>query len=140
MARHFLAPLEPEEEIVLRRIAHGSVAVDKRIADRLVAQALVERVSATLRLTPLGLMRFNALPKAPLLARRRSLQAVVGYVSAVIDKAQVEVRSRQPLNRGGDATGSPAGSLPMERQPEDQDGEEYQQDDGQDRDDERHGQ
>lgn len=139
MARDFLAPLDPEEEIVLRRIAYGSVAIDKRIAERLVAQALVERASATLRLTPLGLMRFKALPRAPLLARRRSLQAVVGYVSAVIDKAQVQVRSQQPLNRGVDATPLPARSLPRERQPEDQDGEEYEQAGRQGRDDERNG-
>lgn len=106
MARQFPAPLSPEEEIVLRRIAHGSIEIDKRIAERLVAQALVERARSTLRLTPLGLLRFKALPKAPLLARRRSLQAVAGYVSAVIDRAQGQVRAqaRQPSLHGtGDA-------------------------------------
>lgn len=95
MARHSLAPLSPEEEIVLRRIAHGSIEIDRRIADRLVAQALVERAPQALRLTPLGLLRFRALPKAPLLARRRSLQAAAGYVSAVIERAQGQVRSEQ---------------------------------------------
>lgn len=125
MARHFLAPLRPEEEIVLRRIAHGSTEIDPRIAERLVAQALVERAATALRLTPLGLLRFKALPKAPLLARRRSLQAVAGYVSSVIDKAQDRVRA-QP-NHGPDATRPADRSFPMERQPEDQDGEGQQQ-------------
>lgn len=92
MARGRLAPLAPEEEIVLRRIAHGSVAIDARIAARLVALALVERAGGTLRLTPLGKLRFEALPTAPLLARSRSMTAVTGYVSAVIGKAQVMAR------------------------------------------------
>lgn len=88
MTRGLLTPLSPQEEIALRRIAYGSVAVDARDAARLVSLALVERVHASLRLTPLGRLRFNALPQAPLLGRRRSLPAAAGYVSGVIEKAQ----------------------------------------------------
>ena len=106
MARHFLAPLSPQEEIVLRRIAHGSIEIDKRIAARLIDQALVERAASALRLTPLGLLRFKSLPTAPLLARRRSLQAAMGYVSSVIDRAQDQVRAQ--------ARESPTGKSPDE--------------------------
>jgi hypothetical protein len=84
-----IAPLSPPEEIALRRIAHGSlVAVDAKVESRLLALALVQRTGTGLRLTPLGRLRFNALPKAPLLAQQRSLHAMTGYVEGLIEKAQ----------------------------------------------------
>lgn len=88
MSRGLLAPLSPQEEIVLRRIAHGSTVVDAQAMSRLMSLALVECVNASLRLTPLGRLRFNALPKAPLLARPRSVQVASDYVAGVIEKAQ----------------------------------------------------
>lgn len=89
MTGGLIAPLSPPEEIALRRIAHGSlVAVDAKVASRLVALALIERTGTGLRLTPLGRLRFNALPKAPLLAPQRSLHAMTGYVEGLIEKAQ----------------------------------------------------
>jgi len=84
-----IAPLSPPEEIALRRMAHGSlVAVEAKVESRLVALALIQRTSTGLRLTPLGRLRFNALPKAPLLAQQRSLHAMTGYVEGLIEKAQ----------------------------------------------------
>lgn len=88
MTRGLLAPLSPKEEIALRRIAHGSFVVDEQVASHLIALALVERTSSALRLTPLGRLRFNALPKAPLLSQPKSIHAVNGYVEGLIEKAQ----------------------------------------------------
>lgn len=88
MTRGLLAPLSPKEEIALRRIAHGSLILDAQMASRLVALALIEQPSSGLRLTPLGRLRFNALPKAPLLSQPRSIHAVNGYVEGLIEKAQ----------------------------------------------------
>jgi hypothetical protein len=96
MSRGLLAPLSPPEEIALRRIAHGSVVVDAQAAARLMSLALVERVHTSLRLTPLGRLRFNALPKAPLLARRRSVQTASDYVAGVIEKAQAVANLQAP--------------------------------------------
>jgi hypothetical protein len=84
-----IAPLSPPEEVALRRIAHGSLAaIDGKIESRLLALALIQRTSTGLRLTPLGRLRFDELPKAPLLAQQRSLHAMTGYVEGLIEKAQ----------------------------------------------------
>lgn len=88
MTHGLLAPLSPQEGITLRRIAHGSIVVDTQAAARLTSLALVERVHTSLRLTPLGRLRFNALPKAPLLTRPRSAQTATDYVAGIIEKAQ----------------------------------------------------
>jgi hypothetical protein len=95
MTGGLLAPLSPPEEIALRRIAHGSLAVvDAKVASRLVALALIQRTSTGLRLTPLGRLRFDALPKAPLLAQQRSVHAMTGYVEGLIEKAQSRARAQ----------------------------------------------
>lgn len=80
MARGLIAPLSPQQEIALRRIALGSLIVDAQVAAKLVDLALIERTSSGYRLTPLGRLRYNALPKAPLLMRQRSVLAVTDYV------------------------------------------------------------
>lgn len=84
-----LAPLSPQEEIALRRIAHNSFVVDARAATRLIGLALAQRTAGGLRLTPLGRLRVDALPKAPLLAHKRSVHAMLGYVEGLIEKAQI---------------------------------------------------
>jgi hypothetical protein len=94
MAGGLLAPLSPQEEIALRRIAHGSFVVDDRTASRLIALALIQRTSTGLRLTPLGRLRFNALPKAPLLVQQRSIHAMTGYVEGLIEKAQARAATQ----------------------------------------------
>lgn len=110
MTRGSLAPLSPQEEITLRRIAHGSFVVDAQVTARLASLALVERVHTSLRLTPLGRLRFNALPKAPLLTRPRSAQAASEYVSAVIEKAQGIAKGRQVHPATAPSTGEAASS------------------------------
>jgi hypothetical protein len=129
-----LAPLSPQEEIALRRIAHGSFVTDERITRRLRSLALVEFAHSALRLTPLGLLRFNALAQAPLLRARGSMQAVSGYVEGLIEKAQDRLNlsasrpARTPANAtiGEGATPSeeavepkPAGALPDANTPTD---------------------
>jgi hypothetical protein len=112
-----VAPLSPQEEIALRRIAHGSFAVDTRTASRLASLALIERNSKGLRLTPLGRLRFDALPKAPLIAQRRSVHHMTGYVEGLIEKAQsravkqvpTQYRPTVPLST---TVPAPAGLLP----------------------------
>ena len=94
MTSGLLAPLSPQQEIALRRIAHGSLVVDAQVASTLVALALVERTNGGLRLTPLGRLRLDALPKAPLLAQQRSIHAMTGYVEGLIEKAQSRVANQ----------------------------------------------
>jgi hypothetical protein len=88
MTNGLLAPLSPQQEIALRRIAHGSLVVDAKAASALIALALIERTGGGLRLTPLGRLRFDALPKAPLLGPQRSIHTATGYVEGLIEKAQ----------------------------------------------------
>lgn len=81
------APLSPNEEITLRRIALAVVPPDElpvRAVARLQALALVKRVGDTIVLTPLGKARYEALPRAttppaemPNDVFRQSLEAVV---------------------------------------------------------------
>jgi hypothetical protein len=87
-----LTPLSSNEEIALRRIAHGSNA-DPTVAAKLQDLALIQRTNRGYRLTPLGQLRYDALPKAPL-TRARSIQYVSGYVEGLIDKAQARKRAR----------------------------------------------
>jgi hypothetical protein len=107
MSSGLLAPLSPQEEIALRRIAHGSFVVDAKPTSRLIDLALVQRAGSGLRLTPLGRLRFNSLPKAPLLGQQRSIHAVTGYVEGLIDKAQSRA-AKQAAPRGP----APAPSTP----------------------------
>ena len=88
-----LTPLSSYEEIALRRIAHGS-NVDPPVAARMQDLALIQRTKGGYRLTPLGQLRYDALPKAPLLTRPCSINAVTGYVEGLIDKAQSRARAR----------------------------------------------
>lgn len=64
--RGILAPLSPNEEITLRRVALGFGAADRlpqQHVDRLVTLALVEQVNGALRLTELGLQRYASLER-----------------------------------------------------------------------------
>ena len=88
-----LTPLSSDEEIALRRIAHGS-KVDPRMAARLQDLAFIQRTNGVYRLTPLGQLRHDALPKAPLLTRPRTINALTNYVVGLIDKAQSDARVR----------------------------------------------
>lgn len=97
MTSGLLASLSPPQEIALRRIAHGSFVVDAQAAASLIALALVQRTNNGLRLTPLGRLRYDALPKAPLLGHQRSIHAATGYVEGLIEKAQSRVSDRDML-------------------------------------------
>jgi hypothetical protein len=105
-----LAPLSPQEEIALRRIALGSLVIDAQAAAKLIAIALLQQTGSGLRLTPLGRLRFNALPKAPLLTPGRSIRAMTGFVEGLIEKAQ----SRAAAQRSPSDAPPPApGPSPM---------------------------
>jgi len=91
--RYEINPLSSDEEIALRRIAHGS-KVDPGVAARLQDLALIQRTNGGYRLTPLGQLRHDALPKAPLLTCPRTINALTNYVVGRIDKAQSDARVR----------------------------------------------
>ena len=93
-----LTTLNKHEEIALRRIAHGS-NVDQTTSARLQDLALIQPSDRGYRLTPLGQLRYDALPKAPLLSRPRSINAVTGYVEGLIDKAQSRARPAGRIER-----------------------------------------
>ena len=64
--RGILAPLSPNEEITLRRIALGFGARDRLVPQhvrRLEQLALVEEADGALRLTELGLQRYGSLER-----------------------------------------------------------------------------
>lgn len=122
MTGGLLAPLGPKEEIALRRIAHGSCVVDAEAASKLIALALIERTSSSLRLTPLGRLRFNALPKAPLLGRPRSIHSVNGYVEGLIEKAQLRAGAQAGAPRRPAGLVASASLLPEAEEERDEDG------------------
>jgi hypothetical protein len=70
MDRGLRAPLSPNEEIALRRVAYGSVDVAARYLERLVRLSLVESYDLGLRLTPVGERRVAALG-GPVVDERR---------------------------------------------------------------------
>jgi hypothetical protein len=64
--RGILAPLSPNEEITLRRVALGFGARDRlpmQHVQRLESLALIEEADGTLRLTELGLQRYAGLSR-----------------------------------------------------------------------------
>ena len=61
MDRGLVAPLSPNEEIALRRVAYGSIDVAARYAERLMRLSLVEPHDLGLRLTSVGVRRVESL-------------------------------------------------------------------------------
>jgi hypothetical protein len=77
-----------------------------------VDQPTAARLHDLIRLTnrgylshSIGHLRYDVLPKAPLLTRPRSIHAVIGYVEGLIDKAQSRARVRAVPPKGD---GSPS--------------------------------
>jgi hypothetical protein len=91
------ASLSPAEEIALRRVANGAPSIEPAARTKLVGLVLVEATRRGLRLTPAGLQCYQALPKAPLLTRGKSVQVVSQYIDGLIEKAQ----SRRHRGTGG---------------------------------------
>jgi CheY-like chemotaxis protein len=71
--RAILVPLSAAEEIALRRIARGSLAVSDDLLARLRELALIRRIADEWTLTPLGKRRYSELPEAPLRGRAPSV-------------------------------------------------------------------
>jgi hypothetical protein len=68
MERGILAPLSPNEELALRRIAGGRPPAELRARHhvvRLKTLKLVEEIDGKLRLTSLGRSRYARLPDTP---------------------------------------------------------------------------
>lgn len=67
MLRGQTAPLSPNEELTLRRVALRSAPaaeLSQRDLDRIEALGLITRSDDDVALTPLGKMRYEALPRA----------------------------------------------------------------------------
>jgi hypothetical protein len=82
------ASLSPAEEIALRRVANGAPSIEPSARTKLEGLVLVEATRRGLRLTPAGLKCYEALPKAPLLTRGKSVEVVSQYIDGLIEKAQ----------------------------------------------------
>jgi hypothetical protein len=76
MDRGLRAPLSPNEEIALRRVAYGSIDVAARHVERLTRLALVEPHELGLRLTAAGTKRIKALGGPMVEEKRRAPLAV----------------------------------------------------------------
>lgn len=87
------------EEIELRRVAHGSIMVDARIAARLRAVALVEEGPGGLRLTPLGRRRVDALPQAPLLKPQGAVPAISTVIANLLERADKRAEGSSAVGR-----------------------------------------
>jgi hypothetical protein len=82
--RSLLAPLSPNEEITLRRVALavGGERLPKDDMRRLRHLRLVEEIRGSLRLTASGRQRYASLEKRPLLASDRSLSGEIDRILA----------------------------------------------------------
>ena len=67
MERGMLAPLSPNEEVALRRVALGSTDGSNTYSQRLVILALIEQDVSGLRLTELGRKRLAGLTEGSIL-------------------------------------------------------------------------
>jgi hypothetical protein len=76
MDRGLRAPLSPNEEIALRRVAYGSIDVAAHYVDRLVRLALVESHDLGVRLTAVGVQRIESLGRPTVEEKRASPLAV----------------------------------------------------------------
>jgi hypothetical protein len=66
--RGLLAPLSPNEEVALRRVAMGSTKLPAQHLKHLEQLKLIEAHKGGYRLTPLGRQRYNRLPRPVALA------------------------------------------------------------------------
>ncbi len=79
---------EPSRRDALRRVANGAPSIEPSARTKLEGLVLVEATRRGLRLTPAGLKCYEALPKAPLLTRGKSVEVVSQYIDGLIEKAQ----------------------------------------------------
>jgi hypothetical protein len=90
MTRSLDAPLSPNEEVTLRRVALG-ISPMKDLAPRdlkrLKSLALVEIDAGVARLTDFGRQRYNALPRAGTARDLSSYEAMVAAVGEGLRKS-----------------------------------------------------
>lgn len=90
MSRSLDAPLSPNEEVTLRRVALG-ISPMKDLAPRalmrLTSLSLVEVDAGVARLTDFGRQRYHALPRAGTVKDLSSYETMVAAVSERLRKA-----------------------------------------------------
>lgn len=89
MSRSLTAPLSPNEEVTLRRVALG-ISPMKDLAPRdmarLTSLSLVEIDAGVARLTEIGRQRYRALPRAANVGDLSSYKAMIAAVSERLRK------------------------------------------------------
>jgi hypothetical protein len=102
MARGLLAPISPNEELTLRRIAGGQstqALMAERDVVHLTSLGLAEKIDGKLSLTALGRERYARLPNAPALpltADKADAALVESYIKA---RGEPSARSVSSANR-----------------------------------------
>ncbi len=92
MRRNPAVPLSAGEEHALRQVATGGIDGDSRNIARLVTLGLLQRRPTGPELTPLGIQRFRALPKAALLQAERG-----NLIDAVLMKYADQFRAQRAV-------------------------------------------
>jgi hypothetical protein len=91
MARGRLAPLSPNEEVTLRRVALGiakAATLSKHDVERLKALLLIEEHEGGLRLLPLGRERYLALSKGNVLEQAGSPDEFISKLAEFVSSAR----------------------------------------------------
>ena len=89
--RGLLAPLSPNEEITLRRVALAVAQpadLPAKDVERLKALMLVEEHAAALRLTPVGKQRYLALPNSAVIFNSDAPDETLAKMADFISKAR----------------------------------------------------
>jgi hypothetical protein len=91
MARGRTAPLSPNEEVSLRRVALGiskPADLPARDVTRLKALSLIEEHSAGVRLTPVGRERYLALPNSGAIYEADTPDEFISKMAEFMSKAR----------------------------------------------------
>jgi hypothetical protein len=98
MDRGLVAPLSPNEEIALRRVAHGSVDVSARHVERLIKLSLVTSDKSGLRLTDVGVRRLRGLADAVIDGQRAPAE---DKIAAAIWMPPIKLRGQVSIVANG---------------------------------------
>ena len=99
MDRGLVVPLSPNEEIALRRVAHGSLDVSVRHANRLIKLALIAGDDSGLRLTEMGRRRLRELAGDTIDQRPSAEQSSSPIWMPLVNPAGAQIDRREWLDQ-----------------------------------------
>jgi len=99
MDRGLVVPLSPNEEIALRRVAHGSIDVSARHADRLIKLALITADNSGLRLTEIGRRRLRKLAGDAIDQRPSAERSPASIWMPLVNAAEAKFDRREWLDQ-----------------------------------------